>query len=468
MTAKKTILKNQKKRLIPTKKKLRVENQFIDLPFGAENFQQGVDINSQLFTLTQANSYAPITLQRLVLAYAYATQGLVQVIVDQPIDDAFRKGLEITSSNLSQDDISQIENFLLEKKVFEKLRYALKWSRLYGGGGLIINTGQNPETPLNIKALNRNSLLDFISADRWELLITDLAPQGIEEAKYRDSSRRPYSYYGNDIHQSRVMKINGKDPSSFVRRQLQGWGISVVEHMLRSLNSYLKNQNVIFELLDEAKIDIYQINEFNTQLATSSGTQKIIKHITLANQMKNYNNALVMDKEDQYHQKLMNFGGLSDMLTQNRIMIATDLKMPVTKLFGLSANGFNSGEDDIENYNSLIETEVREPVRPYIKKLLEISCQYLFGFIPDLNFEFHPLREMNKMDEQRIKTEEFNIARSLYGEGMVTPQEYMDVLQQQGIWDYQSEVREGKEPEVPQDNAEFGASGVQSYGNTPV
>ena len=31
-----------------------------------------------------------------------------------------------------------------------------------------------------------------------------------------------------------------------------------------------------------------------------------------------------------------------------------NLKMPITKLFGISAAGFSSGEDDIENYNSMI------------------------------------------------------------------------------------------------------------------
>jgi len=431
------------------------------IPFGIENFQPDVDINSQMFSLLQANSYAPITLQRVVLAYAYATHGIIQIIIDQPVDDAFRRGIEITSPDLDKDNLRQLNDFIIHKKILEKLKYALKWARLYGGGGLIINTGQNPETPLNLDSINPNSMLDFIAADRWELLLSYLPPQGFQEAEYRDSSIAPYNYYGNKIHPSRVMKINGKDPSSFVRRQLQGWGISVIEHMLRNLSSYFKNQNVIFELLDEAKIDVYMIENFNTQLSTKQGTKNIQNRIAMANTLKNFNNALVMDKEDVYHQKQLNFGGLSDMLSQNRIGIASDVKMPLTKIFGLSASGFNSGEDDIENYNSLIETEVRSPVETYIQTLLEICSRKLFGYVPELSFEFRPLREMNMMDEERIKTERFNRASRLYATGMVTPQEYMDTLQQQGIWDFASEVRDGKEPEVPTDNAEFNEAGLK-------
>jgi len=68
-----------------------------------------------------------------------------------------------------------------------------------------------------------------------------------------------------------------------------------------------------------------------------------------------------MDMKDDYEQKQITFTGLSDVLSQIRYGIAADVKMPMAKLFGMSASGFNSGEDDIENYNAMIESSVRRP-----------------------------------------------------------------------------------------------------------
>lgn len=148
-----------------------------------------------------------------------------------------------------------------------------------------------------------------------------------------------------------------------MRNRFRGWGMSELEKLMRSLNQYLKNQDLIFELLDEAKIDVYKIKGFNAALLNSAGTQNVAKRIQSANMIKNYQSALTMDLEDEYEQKQITFTGLAEMLVQIRQGIAADLKMPVTKLFGISAAGFNSGEDDIENYNAMIEGEIRSRLK---------------------------------------------------------------------------------------------------------
>ena len=159
---------------------------------------------------------------------------------------------------------------------------------------------------------------------------------------------------------------------------------------------------MIFELLDEAKLDIYQMNGFNAAMLTSSGTKTAEKRIQMANSLKSYLNALILDTNDKYEQKQLSFNGLSEILTQIRQGVASDLKMPMTKLFGVSAAGFNSGEDDIENYNSMIESEIRSKVKFIVIEVLEICCQKLFGFVPeDLMISFKSLRILSAEQQER-------------------------------------------------------------------
>jgi len=167
---------------------------------------------------------------------------------------------------------------------------------------------------------------------------------------------------------------------------------------------------------------------------TSGGTEGVSKQIQSANMIKNYNHALTMDVEDDYIQKQVNFTGLSDVLIQIRQGIAADLKMPVTKLFGISSAGFNSGEDDIENYNSMIEGEIRAKCKFVVVDMLSLCCQKLFGFIPeDLMITFNPLRILNAKEEEEVKNAQFNRTMSSYQSGLITDKEAKAALNKDSL-----------------------------------
>ncbi len=373
---------------------------------------------------------------RQLLSQIYVEHGLIQTLIDQPVDDGFRPGFEIKSGELDADDFEKAMIFCERHRVIDNIMQAIKWARLYGGGALLILTDQDPMFPLDIKAINEKTPLEFRAVDMWELYnseqnvegdITPGGALGMGDAEY-------YDYYGKRVHHSRVFRIKGKEPPSFIRPRLRGWGMSEVERVVRSLNQYLKNQDVIFALLDEAKIDVYKIKGFNAALLNRTGTAGIAKRIQGANLIKNYNHALTMDAEDDYIQKTMTFAGLSDILLQIRQGIAGDLKIPMTKLFGISAAGFSSGEDDIENYNAMIDSEIRAKSKFIIVDVLAIVCQKLFGFAPDdLMVSFNPLRILNAIEEEEVKNHQYNRLASAFQLGLMDGQEAKEGLNKDSL-----------------------------------
>ena len=86
-------------------------------------------------------------------------------------------------------------------------------------------------------------------------------------------------------------------------------GMSEAERMLRDLNNYLKTGDVLYEILDESKLDIYKIKDLANKLLTAGGTSQITKRIQAANEVKNYVNALILDTEEEYEQKSLTFAG---------------------------------------------------------------------------------------------------------------------------------------------------------------
>ena len=403
-------------------------------------------------TITLNSNTQLISLQRPTLSYAYSTFGIIQTFIDQPVEDAFRGGIKIKSDELDAENIQDIQNYLSEHNILQEIKDLAKWNSLFGGGGMVINTpNQKGEKPLNINAINENTELSFKAADFWELSPTNIPPQGENKpyypAGYFDTS---FLYYGTNLDSSRILLSKGKVAPSLIKPQLRGWGMSILERAIRSINQYIKNNDLIFEMLDEAKIDVYGITDFNQALQMEGGADKLAKNLQMMNQVKNYQNAIVKDKEDDYEQKQINFAGWSEMLQQIRIGIAADLRMPMTKLFGLSASGFNSGEDDIENYNAMIESEYRGKFDHIIIQMIQLICKKLFDFIPDdLQIEYYPLRILGAEEEERVKTQQLSGILQLYDRGLMTSGELKEELNQLNILRTDLEIDEDEEFPTP-------------------
>jgi len=414
---------------------------------------------SQANTLFKNNRWYLISNLRQLLSQIYVEHGIVQTLVDQPVDDAFRAGFEIKTGQLSSDEVEDLMIDAQRNRVINAVMQAIKWGRLYGGGAILIITDQDPKSPLNIEAITENSPLEFRAVDMWELYFNSQNTAASLEVggQLGENMGEFYNYYGVDVHQSRVLPIVGKEPPSVIKPRLRGWGMSELERLVRSLNQYLKNQDVIFELLDEAKVDVYKIQGFNTALLNPAGTNNIANRVQMANMIKNYNHALTMDAQDDYVQKQITFSGLAEVLQQIRQGIAADLKMPVTKLFGISASGFNSGEDDIENYNSMIEGEIRAKNRYVLHDVLTVCCKKVFGIMPDdLQVEFNPLRILNAKEEEEVKDSQFNRVMQAYQGGLIPAKEAKESINRNSL--LPAEIDEEAEA-LPPVNGGFGVGG---------
>jgi len=413
----------------------------------------GIQTNLTSFNpIIQNNIYAPITLDWLTLTYFYKTHGVIQTAIEMPVLDALRGGVDIASKQMDPIDIKKLLDFFEDNDVGASIGETGTWARLYGGAGLVVNIpNQDPETPLSFKNIKAMRLYP---ANRWELGAgykaedsDGIARTPIEEYNARFSEF--YNFYGNKIHHSRVFTLSGKNAPHVIRWQLQGWGMSEVERMVEDFNLYIRTKNVLYELLQEAKVDIFKMENFNSSLLTDTGTQQIFQRIQKAQQLKSFNKGLLLDKLDDYEQKQITFTGIAEVMKENRIGIASAMRMPMAKLFGLSAAGFNSGEDDIENYNAMVESEVRQKLRPLIRKVIALACVHLFGTEIDFDFSFKPLRVLGAVEEEQVKTSLQNRMTMLYDRGLMTAQEVMEELSKAKIVTIPTAVGAGMEAERP-------------------
>lgn len=396
---------------------------------------------TSLLPLFTSNIYAPLSVNFTLLSYLYKTHGVLQTMIDEPVMDAFRDGLELTSKELDESAIGELEDFAEESGAWEALKNMLIWGALYGGSGLVINAGQDPSKPLDEKDI-KHGKLEFYDADRWEF-------SGAAR------SAKTFLFYGQKLDASRVLTYGGKRAPRLLRVVLNGWGMSEMERTVEDFNAWLRGRNVLYEILDEAKVDVYSIKDYAATLALPGGQETIQARIQATNAIKNFHNALILDKEDEYKVLSNTFAGMAEIMRENRIGIACATRIPFSKLFGTTASSggiANSGEDDLENYNAMITSRVRAPARPIIRKMLRLMMFAVWGKEYDISFEFKPLRVLSAKDQEEINRIKQERILNLYNARLLDSKEVGELLHKEKLISIQTKAQQGllpMNPEVP-------------------
>ena len=372
------------------------------------------------------NNPALLTLEYVPLTYTYKGNAFAATAVDLPVEDAFRDGgFEIDSQTLSAEEIQQLEEKMSDENDVEILKECLRWGRLYGGGMVIINTNQKHDKPFNPKSVYQQEV-HFEAVDRWQCIPLASSLQLAEEFMLQDNL---YDKSGVIIDKSRVLVYTGKTLPYYLRRILQGWGASIFEDVIPQLNQYLKANRVILELLDEAKIDILKIMGLSDLLLSPGGEAAVRRRVDIAAANKNYKSMITMDSEDDYDQKQLSFGSLDQILEKIFLLICSALRIPYSKIFGRGASGFSSGEDDLENYNAMISSSIRQPATKILKQMIDVRCYQLFGRkIPDLIVKWKPLRVLSDKEEEEIRTAKINSYIQLQQSGVLSPRQVAEQL----------------------------------------
>lgn len=423
----------------------------------------GGGLNNWSQTLSPKNAYNNLSLVmisqwQILLSYLYKTYGVLAKMIDIPVDDAYKGGgFTLETDSVDEDELKELEKTINKNQDIKQIKNARKWARLYGGAALIALSGDDLSKPLDYKSLYGKPL-EFMAVDRWQLSYSEPninIPGGqweyINQYGRRNSKK---SVIGSNaltrIHSSRIFPITGKEAPFIIMQRVNGWGISVFEQVFSDMSQYFKAGNVLFELLDEAKVDVIKLATLQTALSSGNSDQVLQKMLDLIANNLNYKSKLLISKDDDYDQKQISFSGLAEMNKEIRIMMAGSANMPVNKLWGEGVTGFGSGEDSLENYNSQIENEIRSADDAVIDWVLMLRCYQQFGFeLPDLTKTWKNLRVLSAIDEQNIHDHKVANILQIYDRQLMSPQEVMEYLKKQQIVIQDTKALRGELEDMP-------------------
>lgn len=402
--------------------------------------------------IASAATYGLLSTKPQILTNTYKNNSFAQLAVDLPVQDAFRDGgFDIDSQTLSADELLELKDFCDDKGDKTVLKDLVRWGRLFGGGAIVIDYGKHADKPINVESL-QNKEVDFYATDRWQCSPLGSSIFDADKFLLQDLAKQKEPI---QVHKSRLKLFIPKIEPYYIRTQLNGWGASIFECIMPALSQYIKANNVILELLDEAKIDILKIFGLADVLGSEGGEAAVKQRLRIFAEQKNFQSVGAMDSKDDYIQKQLSFGSLDQMIEKIMLLICSALRIPYSKVFGKGASGFSSGEDDLENYNGMVMSTIREPMTPIIKWMLDVRCVQLFGRkIDDLVIDWKPLRVLSEVDEQNVKTQKINSYIQLCQMGVLTKKQLAEQLTNDKIILFKPEEIEAIDDELTPEQAE--------------
>lgn len=348
-----------------------------------------------------------------LLLTLYRNHWIARRIVDIPAIDMTRAWPKITS-DIPPDDIASFDRTIEQTRTPRAIRRAIKWARLYGGGGaLMVISGHEKylEEPLDTDDVNPGTYRGLIPFDRWVgIYPTGQLSEDMEHPARWDEPEF-YEVRGSDtsvsfrVHSSRVLRFLGPEvPTPEYQAQMY-WGISELEVSWEELRKRDNASFAILNLLFRANL-IAQTNPELAQMLSGLGTsqqalQRFWRTMEAQNQLISNQSMLLLGKDGDMKAVQYSFSGIGEVYAQFQMDVAGAAGMTVTRLFGRTITGLGQTNDADERlYEERIATDQHGNLTPELHKLYPVIAMSEWGNVPDdLNFNYPSVRVLTEEEK---------------------------------------------------------------------
>ena len=354
------------------------------------------------------------------LLNAYSSSWLTGKFIDKTVEDMLKR-----PRVFSGDYDENLLKLVIEKEnrldINETRSQFLAFSSLLGDALIVAITDTDD---MSVQASDAEDIQRFIVLTKGEFAPDTSIDDDLRSANFGKPTF--YTIGKNDrVHHSRChrlrlgrSRLTDKNP----------FGTSDLQNKYNAIRLFDTTITCIGDIIQDSNVDVLFIPDLIAKVAQGK-EDDIKKFINLINHTKSSMNAIALDAgtseaTGRWEQKTATYSGLSEILTKLITVTAGALDRPITVLFGLSASGFSTGEEDLESYhgtiNALQERRLR-PAQEFIDKFI------LDKMIPNhgLTYTYPSIKATNE-DKEATRFSQFASAIS----GLVTANVISDKVAQ--------------------------------------
>lgn len=335
-------------------------------------------------------------------------------IVDIPAEDATR---EWRSWQTTKENIEKLEEIEKNLRIRDKVLQALIWSRLYGGAALVVGglPGMNHE-PLILDRITKGSIKFVTVLPKHEITALNLIRNPMDELYgYPEMFSIRGSDGGSrvDVHPSRVIPFNGRK-SGLTNTTNGFWGESIWNQLNDSIMASDAGAAVIHALLHEAKVDVIKQPNLMEHFGDEELSALLLRRYQSAAILKSIANVLILDGEDEWDQKQIEWGGLPNVIDTLLTIMCGAADIPKTRLLGVQQAGLSGADNgSIRNYYDSVKAKQELYLSPQVQRLDEMLMRSALGQNDNsIWFKWNPLwqpTEKERAEVDKLQAEAVNV-----------------------------------------------------------
>lgn len=385
-------------------------------------------LDSSELAINNMEIYNNINWNRLVTGFIgygalsiLAQNGIVQNIIQSVSTDCTREwgNLKYYGDGDAEDEMKQMISQAEKLQLKDTMRIAMEKTWLFGGTMVypkIYNddTIRDKRVLINPGSIKKDSLKYFkVIEPIYCAPMNFNASDPFAKAFYEPQT---WNIMGQSVDSSRLMRFNANDAPLLLKPLYQFFGISPVQLALSKIDGFEQVYNEIIGIISKFNLNVLKTNSNAlSEILNGSDSQQNINsiqaRIQMFNLLRNNFGTLLIDKDmEEWQQFTMSLNTLDKLLNQNLELIAAYTRIPATKLFGTSPQGFgSSGEHELKNYHEFIRSVQQSCLLSHVGKSYDMIQLDLFGKInPDIRFEFNPLETASELEKSQIMMNKSN------------------------------------------------------------
>jgi phage-related protein (TIGR01555 family) len=356
-------------------------------------------LGEKVVAIKYASSRAEVPDSELLAMYKKSW--VVKKYIDKTADDMLKKIREFSGAidDTLQTNVLNIER---ELDVYHIYRDALTWASLLGDSLILAITNcQNDliDSPL---MLQDESIVKFIVLSKGEYspggdVISDISSSYFGKPKHYliNIGSEKLKFHHSRCHRTKLGRHSLKDVAKFGTSDIQApyEAIKIFDAAILSTG----------DTIQEANVDVIFLPGLNNQIS-SGQEEQVVEYARVTKETKSSTGILLIDAGDgsqqgRYEQKNAQFSGLSDVITKMSNVLAGALDRPITVLFGQSASGFSSGEEDNKAYYETINGLQESRLRPMQDFVDQFILDKLASDVGSISYTYPSIDSINEVDE---------------------------------------------------------------------
>ena len=245
-----------------------------------------------------------------------------------------------------------------------------------------------------------------------------------------DDYFKPSMWYiqGIPVHASRVIYFAENKLTTLLKPAYNFFGLSLAQKVLDAVAHYTENREAAGRLLQKYALTVLKTNMegvlsggFDTELNNR------IKYFV---QNRSNDGCAAIDKEaEDLVVMSTSLAGVTDMVRQSMEYVAAMFNEPVVKMWGLSPNGFSTGDMELQNHYDNIKAMQEKIFADQLRRVLKVLQINKYGEYDDsIVFNFLPLSENDEREIAETNKIQADTDAVLITNGVISEEEARERL----------------------------------------